>query len=332
MTPATPTSNDVWLLLEKEARRLGHFSLGLIREGRRLSERRGGALCAIGVGMAIENLGELAGRHGIEHLYRLADEASCGPDRLADSIATLVSAHRPALLLAVASSFGADLMPRLSARLRAPLLTNCLDIAAPDDFEFTRAIHGGRQRATLRCPAGGLQLATLSPEAFGPTEAPNSPRRAEVIEVSLAPPGGLADRVRYRQHLKADHRTVDIREAEYIVVVGKGVGTPEKRAVIERFADLIGAALGGSRPAVDAGVVPYDRQVGQTGKKVSPRLIVLCGVSGSEYFMRGIEPSAVKVAINPDRKAPVFAAADLGIVADANELIPRFLDYVHPAA
>lgn len=320
-----PTSNDVWLLLERETRHLGHFSLGLIREGKRLADQLGGELCAVQVGDAIEHIGELAGSHGIKRLYRYRDDPPSNPDGLASSIAALLSEHDPRLVLSIASSFGADLMPRIAAKLGTPLVTNCLDIGVTDGIEFAKAVRSGKQRATVRCATNGLQMATVNPEMLPGPEAAKTPRVAEIIELT-GPSVGASDRIHYKALLKADHRTVDIREAEFIVAVGKGVGTKESYAAIEKFADLIGAALGGSRPAVDAGIVPYERQVGQTGKKVSPRLIILCGISGSEYFMQGIEPGAVKIAINPDRKARVFAHADLGVVADANELFPKFIE------
>jgi electron transfer flavoprotein alpha subunit len=321
------TSKGVWLLLERETLRLGHFSLSLIREGKRLSDQLGGDLCAVRVGPPIENIGAIAGSHGIKRLYCYRENWPSDPGSLASSIATLLSEHDPCLFLSVSSSFGSDLMPRIAAKLRAPLVTNCLDIAVTEGIEFAKAVQGGKRRATVRSVMNGLQMATVNPEMLPVPEELKMPQVAEIIDLP-APPVGPSDGIRYKEFLKADHRKVDIREAEFVVAVGKGIGTKENCVAIEKFADMIGAAIGGSRPAVDIGIVPYERQVGQTGKKISPKLIILCGISGSEYFMQGIEPGTVKIAINTDRKAPVFAQVDLGIVADATDLIPKVLEHL----
>ena len=316
-------SNDIWLLPEKDTNRLGHFSLGLIGEGQRVSNLLGGGvLCAILPGRATPAIVDQCAGLGITRLYQTPEGLGDYPGQLAVAIAATLSNAGARLLLAVSSAFGSDLMPRIAAKLAAPLVTNCLDISGGGDrLEFSKPVNEGKRRATLRALADGLQLATILPEGLSPPTTVKSGRNPELLELSNV---GQSPGPRIRQVLKADCRTVDIREAEFVVAIGRGIDTPERRLAVEQFAELIGASIGGSRMAVDAGLVSYDRQIGQTGKRISPRLVVLCGISGSEYFMQGIAPNAVKIAINPDRKAPVFASADLGIVADAHDIIARF--------
>ena len=128
--------------------------------------------------------------------------------------------------------------------------------------------------------------------------------------------------------MKADHRTIDIGEAEVIVAVGRGIGQKETLKIIEAFADRIEAAIGGTRPVIDAGFLPYERQIGQTGKMVSPKLVVMCGISGAMEFMKGIEGAGTKIAINLDRQAPIFKSVDFGIVDDLKALIPSIVSHI----
>ena len=129
--------------------------------------------------------------------------------------------------------------------------------------------------------------------------------------------------VRVTGFIKADHRTVDLTEADTIVAIGRGVGAKENLGPIEAFADRIGAAIGGTRPMVDARILPYERQIGQTGKRVAPRLIFLLGISGAVEFAKGIEGAGAKLAVNVDADAPIFRLADVTIQGDVNSLVHR---------
>jgi electron transfer flavoprotein alpha subunit len=330
-------SNDVWVLLESEDNRLGTFADGLIREGKRLSDEIGGDLSAVLLGPDIENLDELVGRHGANHLYRHRDErlANYDPDIYVALLTELLLKHEPRLLLSVASSLGSDLMPRVAAGIGAPLVTNCSGIHAADGIEFTKAVQNGRLQATLTdkttAKAIGTSMATLDPEALPASEETALSQVAELREIKTDVTD-IPKILHVTDYLKADPTTVDIREAEIVIAVGNGIGAKDNLVVFQTFAELIGAAIGGSRPVIDSGILPYERQVGQTGKKISPKLAILCGISGSEYFTKGIEQARTKVAINSDRNAPIFKDIDFGIVADVNALIPRFMEYIKQRA
>ncbi len=326
-------SNDVWVLLESENHGLGPFADGLMQEGKRLSDETGGDLSAVLLGPDIDNLDETVGRHGANHLYRHRDErlATYDPDLYAALLTELLLKYEPRLFLAVASSLGSDLMPRVAAGIGAPLVTNCSGIRTADGVEFTKAVQSGRLQATITGKTTGTSLATLTPEALPASEETVPPQLAQVheVETELA---AIPIRLQVTDFLKADPKTLDIREAEIVIAVGNGIGAKDNLVVFEHFAALIGAAIGGSRPVIDSGILPYARQVGQTGKKISPKLVILCGISGSEYFTKGIEQARTKVAINSDRDAPIFKGVDLGIVADVNALSPRFMDHIRRRA
>ena len=170
-------------------------------------------------------------------------------------------------------------------------------------------------------------MVTMNPADLTYTQKTPGEAAARVIELK---PEFQEDKIAIRQtgYLKADHRTIDISEAEYIVAIGRGLGAAENLPMIKELADHIGAAIGGTRPMVDAGILPFERQIGQTGKRVSPKLVFLCGISGAAEFIRGIEDAGKKLAINIDDQAPIFRSADLGIVGDMNEVIPRIIGRV----
>lgn len=323
-------SNDVWVFLEPEDDRLAAHTERLLHEGKRLSDATGGNLSAILLGPDVAKLNETVGACGAERLYRHRDArlARPSPELCAALLCTLARKYRPRLLLAAASSLGSDVMPRVAASIDAPLVTNCLEVQVGDEIAFKKAVQSGRLQATIAAQTRGTCLATLDLDALPAAEAAVSSKALEVCEID-ATLTDIPERLRVTDIIKADPKTVDIREAEVVVAIGNGIGPRENLDAYENFAALIGAAIGGSRPVIDSGILAHERQVGQTGRKISPKLAVLCGISGSEYFTKGIEQARTKIAINTDRSAPIFKDVDLGIVADVNTLIPKLMDHLN---
>ncbi len=324
------TNNDIWVLLETEDKRLGSYCTGLIHQGKILSDKRGGELYAVLIGPHMDGITSLLGTQGVKHLFHCRDDALADyiPETYGYLVTDLLLKYKPYLLLSAATSLGSDLMPRVAAKLKAPLVTNCIEIRADGNTEFIKPVQNGRLHATVVCRTDGTRMVTMSPEVLMVAEEVNLPQTAQVTEIT-ASVAEVPTRIRFRAFLKADHKTIDIKEAEFVIAIGKGIGKKENVPIYERFADQIAAAIGGSRPIVDVGILPFERQVGQTGKEISPKLVVLCGISGSVYFTKGIEGARTKIAINTDRNASVFRDVDLGIVADVNMLIPKFIDYIN---
>ena len=174
-------------------------------------------------------------------------------------------------------------------------------------------------------------MATFLPERLISREAPKvKDGEAELSELKKLP-AEKASPVKVTGFLKADHRTIDITEAEIIVAIGRGLGSKENLRAIESFADQIGAAIGGTRPMVDEGILPYERQIGQTGKRVSPKLIFLFGISGATEFVQGVANAGTSVAINIDSQSPILKSVDLGIVGDLNVLTPKIVQHLSKA-
>lgn len=322
-------TNDVWLLLEAAEGRLGAYADSLMREGRRLAGALAGDLSAILLGPDIDGLEETLGRFGVNRLYHQRDDslADYHPEIYTALLGGLLQRHRPRLFLSLAASLGADLMPRLAATIGAPLVMSCSNIDIAAEIEFTKRVQGGRLQATIAASGGGTNLATLHPEYLPDPEDAKRDTVTERHEVTVEL-AAIPTRLEVTSRHKADPKTVDIREAETVVALGNGVGANGDIAAYEQFAELIGASLGGSRPVIDSGVLPHERQIGQTGRSISARLAILCGISGSEYFTKGIEQAAVKIAVNSDRDAAIFQHADLGIVTDVNALIPKLTEHL----
>lgn len=320
---------DVGVLLEIEEKKIKNSSVGLIEEGKRLSAQLGGELDAVMFGERIEGIDQVVSRHGVNHLYLFEHEAlkRYVPNIYEKLLTEIILKNEPYLFLAAATPLASDLMSRVAAKLKVPLVTNCVEIKVQERMEFIKPVQNRRLHATVICKVTGTKMATVNPNVLTLSEEKNQPKVTKVTEIKPEIKEELFP-IQVTGFLKADHRTIDISEAEIIVAVGRGMGSGEKFKMIEEFADRIKAAIGGTRPIVDAGILPFERQIGQTGKIVSPKLVVTCGISGAIEFTKGIENAVTKIAINIDRQAPIFKSVDLGILGDLNILIPKIIVHI----
>lgn len=328
-------NKEIWVLLEADDNKISRQSLALLDEGERLSSECNGQLHALFLGPAIEGIKKEAGSRGATKLHQCVDEGLRQYDPLfyEQVLLDLLKERQPFLLLALASSLGSDLLPRLAFKLNAPLVTHCaeIEVQANGDLQFAKPVHKGRLFATVQCKGEGVRMATFLPERLISREAPKvKDGEAELSELKKLP-AEKASPVKVTGFLKADHRTIDITEAEIIVAIGRGLGSKENLRAIESFADQIGAAIGGTRPMVDEGILPYERQIGQTGKRVSPKLIFLFGISGATEFVQGVANAGTSVAINIDSQSPILKSVDLGIVGDLNVLTPKIVQHLSKA-
>ena len=240
--------------------------------------------------------------------------ADLGAENLAALLASLAAEYSH--LLAPASALGKSVMPRLAGLLDVPQASEIIDVLAPDTF--VRPIYAGSVLTTVRLPAG-VKLATVRATAFEPAGAAATPAPVEAL--AAGPDLGLS-RVLGRE-LNVSARP-ELTAASVVVAGGRGLASGENfHALLEPLADRLGAALGASRAAVDAGYVSNDLQVGQTGKVVAPLLYIAVGISGAIQHLAGMKDSRVIVAINKDPEAPIFQVADYGLVGDLFTLVPE---------
>lgn len=322
-------NKKVLVLLEVENHRLSLHSSALIHKAGQLADRLGGQLSAVLIGPGLEEPLSFTGSYEVDRVFHFSSETLTHytPEIYSHLLSCLVLEYDPAFLLSEASSLCIDLMPRVAARLGAPLITNCLEIEVQEEVKFFKAIQKGRLRAAIVARRSGLKMATISPDVLRASEIGTFQKTAPVEELPLNQ-HDVTDNIVYKAFVKADHRTIDITEAQFVLAIGKGIGAKERFLLYQRLADQIGAALGATRPVVDIGLLPFERQIGQTGKEIAPRLIIMCGISGASEFSKGIEGAGTKVAINIDEKAAVFKDAELGIVADLDELLPKLIEHI----
>jgi len=210
---------------------------------------------------------------------------------------------------------GADLAPRLAALLGAACLLDCAWLRAdPAGLLAARWAHDDRAQERWLIPSGLPLVATLRPGSRGAPRA-----RPRPLAVELLPAG--EPRVRRLRRLAPDPRSVRLAEAERIVAAGLGIGSADAVPAVQELADLLGAALGASRPLADRGWVPFERQIGTTGQQVAPRLYVALGISGASQHLAGIHEAETIVAINTDAACPMMARATLAAVGDAAEVV-----------
>jgi electron transfer flavoprotein alpha subunit len=247
----------------------------------------------------------------------LVADAALYAEPLAEDLAALVLnlARDYSHVLAAASAAGRNFLPRVAAELDVAQLSDVVAVVAPDTF--VRPIYAGNALATVKA-LDATKVLTVRGSAFH--AVPDGAATAAIEPVPAAPSAGLAHFV--GQELTKSERP-ELTAARVIVSGGRALGSGENFALLDRLADKLGAAVGASRAAVDAGYVPNDYQVGQTGKIVAPELYIAVGISGAIQHLAGMKDSRVIVAINKDPEAPIFGVADYGLEADLFQAVPE---------
>jgi electron transfer flavoprotein alpha subunit len=247
------------------------------------------------------------------------------PDAYAKAITTIFEKERPIMLLLAASSNGRDLAPKLAARFDGALASSCTEVMMDGGrLVAVRPVLGETAfvRVGFKSP---LQIMTIRPNVI-PLAEPESPSNGTVEKVDVT--FDEKDlRTKVLEVTKAAGK-VELTEASIIVSGGRGMGGPENFKILEELADVLGAAVGASRSAVDAGWRPHSEQVGQTGKVVNPTLYIACGISGAIQHLAGMKTSRWIVAINKDPEAPIFKMADFGIVANLFDVVPKLAEEI----
>ncbi|MDD4736355.1 MAG: electron transfer flavoprotein subunit alpha [Kiritimatiellae bacterium] len=313
----------VWIFAEQRAGEIQDVAYELLAEGRKLADELGEELSAVLMGFNIRDKAQTLIEWGADKVYVVdgAELEEYETDLYTDILAALIHRYKPEIVLAGATSIGRAFIARVAVRVKTGLTADCTALAIDPEKRIllqTRPAFGGNIMATIITPNHRPQMATVRHKVFK-KGAPQPGRTGQIIEEH--PKLSLA-RTKVVEVLHEMGNQVNLAEADIIVSGGRGLGGPENFAMLEELAKELGAAVGASRAAVDAGWMPAYHQVGQTGKTVCPKLYVACGISGAIQHLAGMSSSDYIVAINKDPDAPIFDIADFGIVGDVFEVVP----------
>lgn len=254
--------------------------------------------------------------YGVEKVVAVSGvNAPASPARQAEALSRAVDDFRLDALLGIASAAGKDLLARVASLRGAPLVLDCLELDLSSGI-VKKSHFSGRTTATLQLK-GRPWILGIRPNVF-PESA--DPREAEVL--TYRPPVETPQKMAIREIRREAAGGVDLSEAEIVVTGGRALGSADNFRILRECASVLGAAVGASRAAVDAGFAPHAMQVGQTGKTVSPRLYLACGISGSVQHFAGMKTAKCIVAINNDPEAPIFGKCDYGLLGDLFEVVP----------
>ena len=328
-------TKDLWVFVEtNEDGTAKNVGIELLTPGKMMAGKQGGALVAVVIGSNVDAAVQAASEHGADKVIVVdgPEYAHYTTDAYAIALCTLVEKYGPTSMLIGATNNGRDLGPRVSCRLKTGLTADCtgLDIdEESSNVAWTRPAFGGNLMATILCPDHRPQIGTVRPGVFKKSDAVAA--AAEIIKEDIHV--DAADiRTQVLELIKeAEGENVDLEGAEIIVSGGRGVGGPEGFEPIKALADVLGATVGASRAAVDAGWIAHAHQVGQTGKTVGPKLYIACGISGAIQHLAGMSGSDCIVAINKDPEAPIFDVADYGVVGNLFEVLPVLTEEIKKA-
>jgi electron transfer flavoprotein alpha subunit len=340
-------ANDVWALAEIAGGKLTSVSLQLASKAAEMAGQLGGSSAAVAMGTNTGAAAQELGSCGVKTVYAadgaVYDEYLVQPH--VETLAALVQKHQPAVILFGVTNYGRDVAARLAARLGLGLEYNVADVAIEGgELVMTVPAFGGAQSVKMAFTSEGTKLVGARPNAFPTNRVGGS---AEVVSVpaASAPANGakLSGPFGTEGAAEAGHlgkapdghdiwipaaTRAKLEEAQVIVSGGRGLGGPQGFGQIEALATALGAGVGASRAAVDAGWIPYAHQVGQTGKTVKPTVYIACGISGAVQHKAGMGSSSLIIAINKDKDAPIFGFCDLGVVGDLNVIVPELTEKV----
>ncbi len=321
--------SGVWIFAEQHAGKLKPSGPELLGKGRELADEVGEELCAVLIGKDVNGLTDELKSYGADKIYVVEGDEykDYSTEAYTTAMVTLISKYKPSMVLYGATHLGRDLAPSVAGHLGLGLTADCtgLSITEVEDRKVllqTRPAFGGNVMADIICPNTRPQMATVRPHVMIPLE-PDDSKSADVIKETI-PVSPDAIKTEIIEVLEPeDSEEVSVDEADVVITGGRGVGNDlDSFEILEELAVLLKGTVGCSRPIVEADILSKSKQVGQSGKTISPELYMVCGVSGAVQHRVGIRGSKYIIAINKDPKAPIFDMADFGIIGDLHKILP----------
>jgi electron transfer flavoprotein alpha subunit len=321
----------IWILEEHDDEGTKNITLELLSEGQKLARRLNEQLCVCLLGSQVGGCIPTLTQYGAEKIYLVEHEllSECSLDAYAFVLGELIKEYDPYILMMGATPSGSELAPRIAARFKLPCITEAKNITGQEEnLQITKSAYNDQVYITIDPLARRPLIVTMPPGETDIIE-PNKPREVEVIKKNVEIPADIM-RTKRKRIIKGDPRTIRLEEADIIVSLGRGAGN-ESLPILQELADALGASIGGSRGAVDDGIIKFERQIGISGKTVTPRLLIACGISGAREFTAGMENSNLVAAVNIDQKARIFDYANLCIKGDLRMIIPQVIDKIQIA-
>jgi electron transfer flavoprotein alpha subunit len=323
---ATVEGSGVWVVAEDTREEITELTLPLVCEARKLGSKLG-PVSILMAGRGAGLLARRAGFYGADRAVVVGSDSSTefSPRSLAHQVMNLVRTHTPRLVLFPSTKRSVEIAALVSARLSFPLVTNGirLNIDEQSRVLVTKPAYGGNIYRTFAGNPGFPLLVTIR-QGVATLDRPDKSRRIALVEVPCETIAG-AEAVKVMAVIDQDPATQNLSEAQVVVGCGRGLGHRNNLRLLEELAELLGGTIGGTRVAIDAGWIPFSKQIGQTGKTIAPRLYIACGISGASHHLAGVQDSKLIVAINKDRNAPIFKMADIAVVGDLLEVIPEMI-------
>ena len=318
----------VWIIAEHYKNKIHPVAFQLLGKGRYLADELEVNLLLVILGANFDDqLVELS-QYGVDEILYLKSPLlkDYYSDLYVKALTELILENKPEIILIGATPTGRDFAPRVAKRLKAGLTADCTGLDVDPETRNllqTRPTFGGNIMATIRTPNSRPQMATVRPGIFKMPEKTKQKVKIRTIDYDFKQKDSVTKIIKIINRAKI---SVNLEDAEIIVSGGRGVGSKENFKIIEELAEVLGAELGGTRVTVELNWLDPNRQVGQTGKTVSPKLYIACGISGAIQHLVGMQNSEIIVAINKDPNAPIFNVAHYGIVGDLHEVIPALIN------
>jgi electron transfer flavoprotein alpha subunit len=316
---------NVWIFVELREKEIKKVSLELASKAREIADTLKEKVGAVILGEKVKHLCEEIATYGVDVIYIAENEnlKDYNTSTYNGILTGLILKYKPNIVLFPATHLGRDLAPRVAATLEVGLTADCTGLSIKDGLLLqTRPAFGGNIMADIISPNTRPQMATIRPNVMK-IQNPKSTHKAEIIStpVEIDPKSIKVTIKEIVKTAKSTGKSLD--EADIIVSGGRGMGSAENFKILEELAKTLNGVVGASRSAVDAGWRPRTDQVGQSGKTVSPKIYIACGISGKIQHQVGMKSSDTIIAINKDPEAPIFDIADCGIVGDLFEVVPK---------
>lgn len=320
------TWKGIWVFAEREEGRINPAVFEVLGKARKLKETDGQTISALLLGTELRPMAAELIAAGADRVILLENPALAeySPRVYQKALSALAQKHRPDIILFPATALGRELAPRLMVSLKTGLTADAVDLEYDGEGSFcqTTPAYGGSLMAHICIPQAKPQMATVRTGLF-PAPAPDYSRQGEIVEEHMELEEDGAYRLLSRE--RKENAQIPIDKAQLIVSGGRGVKDEEALRPLHELTQALGGQLAASRPLVDAGLLPHERQIGQSGATVKPELIINAGISGSVQYQIGMKGAGCILSINKDPSAPIFDISDYGAAADLNAVIPALI-------